>query len=157
ARDVRAPQPELAGRAQEVRERARRSHRERRPAAVAGRGHLRAVPQGDAKRALGERRGECVTQRRRAHGTISLRAWRSGATRTTSQASPAFSRTQMTIALGSTSQRRCPWAAEVGNAWWLLCQASPNVISDSHARLRDSSSVAKRRRPKKWHSELMLN
>ena len=57
----------------------------------------------------------------------------------------------------STSRRPRPWAADVGNAWWLLCQASPNVISDSQARLRDSSSVWNRLRPKKWQSELIEN
>jgi hypothetical protein len=37
-----------------------------------------------------------------------------------------------------------------------LCHASPNAIGASQARLRDSSPVANGRRPKKWHSELML-
>ena len=55
----------------------------------------------------------------------------------------------------SNSHQRIPWAAEVGKAWWLLCHASPKDSTDSHARLRDSSSVSKRRRPKKWHSELI--
>jgi hypothetical protein len=57
---------------------------------------------------------------------------------------------------GSISRRRRPWKAEVGNAWWLLCQDSPKVKSDSQATLVDSSSVANRRRPKKWQIELML-
>jgi hypothetical protein len=48
----------------------------------------------------------------------------------------------MSIAEGSIWRRVMPWRAEVGNAWWLLCQASPKVSSDSHARFRDSSSVA---------------
>ena len=61
----------------------------------------------------------------------------------------------MTQAEGSISQRRRPCSADVGNAWWLLCQASPNVSGASHRRLRDSSFVAKRRRPKKWHRELI--
>jgi hypothetical protein len=43
-----------------------------------------------------------------------------------------------------------------GNAWWLLCQASPNASGASHARLRDRSRVAKGRRPKVWQGELML-
>ena len=40
----------------------------------------------------------------------------------------------------SSCQRPMPWTAEVGKAWWLLCQASPKVSSASHARLRDSSA-----------------
>ena len=85
-----------------------------------------------------------------------LAAWRSGLMRTTSQARPVLSSTQITHAEGSNCQRRSPCPAEVGNAWWLLCQASPNVKGASHARLRDSSPVSNACRPKKWHSELML-
>src|SRR3954470_7608926 len=48
-----------------------------------------------------------------------------------------------------------PWTEDVGKAWWLLCQDSPNDGSASHARLRDSSLVSKSRRPKTWHSELI--
>ena len=46
--------------------------------------------------------------------------------------------------------------AEVGKAWWLLCQASPKVGIAIRARLRDSSLVSKSRLPKTWQSELML-
>ena len=46
--------------------------------------------------------------------------------------------------------------ADVGNAWWLLCQDSPSVASDSQATLVERSLVVKRRRPKKWQIELML-
>ena len=76
--------------------------------------------------------------------------------RTTSHARPVFSSAQITQAEGSNCQRREPWRAEVGNAWWLLCHASPNVKNDSHARLRDSSPVVEAGAPKKWQSELML-
>ena len=62
----------------------------------------------------------------------------------------------MSIAEKSISHGRRPCRAEVGKAWWLLCHASPNESGASQARLRDSSSVGKRRRPKKWQSELML-
>ena len=68
---------------------------------------------------------------------------------------PSFSSAPITQADGSNSQRRSPCAAEVGNAWWLLCHASPKVRNESQNRLRDSSLVANRRRPKKWHSELI--
>ena len=88
--------------------------------------------------------------------TRSLAAWRSGEMRTTSQASPVFSSPQMTQADGSHDQRLRPWRADVGNAWWLLWYASPNVKNDSQRRLRDSSPVLELRRPKKWQSELML-
>ena len=63
----------------------------------------------------------------------------------------------MTPAEGSSCQRRRPWRYDVGNAWWLLCHASPQVGIASQARLRDSSWVSKRWRPKKRQSELMLN
>ncbi len=46
----------------------------------------------------------------------SFAAWRSGAMRTTSHASPVFSSAQITQAEGSNDQRESPWRAEVGNA-----------------------------------------
>ena len=94
-------------------------------------------------------------QRLRVVSASSFFCWRAGSMRTTSHARPTFSRPRMTRLEESNSHQRIPWAAEVGNAWWLLCHASPKDSTDSHARLRDSSSVSKRRRPKKWHSELI--
>jgi hypothetical protein len=47
--------------------------------------------------------------------------------------------------------------AEVGKAWWLLCQDSPKEGSASQNTLRDSSDVRNRRRPKTWQIELILN
>ena len=85
-----------------------------------------------------------------------LAASRSGETRTTSQTRPTFSRPSMTSAETSSCQRPRPWTAEVGKAWWLLCQASPRVGIAIRARLRDSSVVSKSRLPKTWQSELML-
>ena len=38
---------------------------------------------------------------------------------------------------GITWKRPRPWTAEVGKAWWLLCQASPKVGIAIRARLRD--------------------
>ena len=67
---------------------------------------------------------------------------RSGLTRTTSQASPVISISRMIAADGSICQRRSPWRYEHGNAWWLLCHASPHVGIASQARLRDSSCVS---------------
>src|SRR5437764_13830027 len=63
----------------------------------------------------------------------------------------------MIAADGSSCQRLSPWRYEDGNAWWLLCQASPQVGIASQATLRDSSAVAYSWRPKKWQIELMLN
>ena len=62
----------------------------------------------------------------------------------------------MTSAEGSNCQRPSPWRAEVGKAWWLLCQDSPKDSGASQNTLRDSSEVGKRRRPKTWQIELML-
>ena len=50
----------------------------------------------------------------------------------------------MTSAETSISRRRRPCAAEVGKAWWLLCQASPSEGIASQARLREWSSLSKR-------------
>ena len=89
-------------------------------------------------------------------GLRALRACRSGPTRTTSHTRPTFSSPRITSAEMSIWYQRSPWAAEVGKAWWLLCQDSPNDGSASHDTLRESFGVAKLRRPKKWQSELML-
>src|SRR5438067_9737243 len=89
--------------------------------------------------------------------TVTLHGIRAGSTRTTSHTLPSISSTRMMPADGSICQRLSPCRYEVGNAWWLLCQASPQVGIASHARLRDSSPVSYSWRPKKWHSELMLN
>jgi hypothetical protein len=59
--------------------------------------------------------------------------------RTTLLAIPTFSSVQMNIAEGSSSQRPRPWRAERGNAWWLWCQDSPNVTSESQATFVDLS------------------
>jgi hypothetical protein len=45
----------------------------------------------------------------------------------------------------SISNHRKPWRAENGNAWWLLCQPSPKVISATHQLFRESSVVSKLR------------
>ena len=92
-------------------------------------------------------------------GVVSARVqrrWRSGLTRTTSQARPHLSSPRMTSAERSTWARPRPCAADVGNAWWLLCHDSPNDGSASQKTLRDSSAVLNLRRPKTWQMELML-
>src|SRR5947209_2489162 len=54
---------------------------------------------------------------------------------------------------GSNSYQAMPWRAEVGCAWWLLCQPSPKEIAATHQLLRESSRVAKRRAPHMWVAE----
>ena len=95
-----------------------------------------------------ETRGASTHSRRRVTLALAL-TW------TTSQARPTRSMQEISHADGSSCHQRSPCRAEVGKAWWLLCQASPKVGGASQARLRDSSPVAKRRRPKKWQRELM--
>ena len=38
-------------------------------------------------------------------------------------------------------ERRMPWNAEVGKAWWLLCQDSPNEIRLNSQTFRVSSET----------------
>src|SRR5262245_28584677 len=54
---------------------------------------------------------------------------------------------------GSNSYHARPCRAEVGCAWWLLCQPSPKVKRATHQVLRESSRVAKRRSPHMWVAE----
>src|SRR5687767_2157850 len=68
-------------------------------------------------------------------GTTAFRLWRSGSTRTTSHARPRRSSPRITQADRSISHQRSPCAADVGNAWWLLCHASPSENGASQARL----------------------
>ena len=79
--------------------------------------------------------------------------------RTTFHASPSFSSPVITQPPGSiaASSFFMPWNAELGNAWWLLCQLSPNEIRLSSQTLRDSSELLKFRRPQKWQIELIEN
>ena len=114
---------------------------------------------GRARRA----RRRCRPPSSRAAGAAAQRAVaaaffsiRFGSIRTTSQARPRASIARITSQDGSTGQRLMPCEAEVGKAWWLLCHDSPSVKGASQSRLREWSSVSKRRRPKKWQSELML-
>ena len=90
-----------------------------------------------------------------ATGTISFCAWRSGAMRTTSHTRPSFSIARMTPAEGSSSRRPMPCTAERGKAWWLWCHASPSVGRASQKTLVEWSSTSKRRRPRKWQTELI--
>src|SRR6186997_551434 len=47
----------------------------------------------------------------------------------------------------SISYHARPWAADVGCAWWLLCQPSPKLSAATHQLLRESSRVSNRREP----------
>ena len=108
---------------------------------------------------LAGRRGDAVARRGAGdggvRGTISFWAWRSGVIATTFHTRPTFSIAADDHADGSSSQRPRPWRAERGNAWWLWCQDSPSDGSASHQTLVDWSSTSKRRRPKKWQTELI--
>ena len=114
---VRAAEAELAGRAQHVAERDGRADGEDGDVAVRRGRQLAPVPQFDAERALRQRLGQDVAQRLRTQAASAyFLACFSRGIRTTSQARPAFSSPQMTHADGSSSQRRMPCSADVGNA-----------------------------------------
>ena len=65
----------------------------------------------------------------------------------------------------SSSYHASPCRADVGCAWWLLCQPSPKVSSATHQLFRERSRVAKRlnklwrRRgqvfPDRYHSRIL--
>ena len=88
---------------------------------------VRRVSQGPAlsmRSALSRRPGcSCLA---RCGGYASRCCWRSGEIRTTFHARPSRCIAQMIAPDGSSSQRRRPWTAERGKAWWLWCQASPS-------------------------------
>ena len=108
-------------------------------------------------RAAGATRTSSARRRAQARATGASRwVWRSGVIVTTFQTRPSLSHAADDQPPdGSGSHRRRPCSAERGNAWWLWCQASPNEASASQETLVDSSSVSKRRRPKKWQTELI--
>src|SRR5579862_2732732 len=64
-----------------------------------------------------------------------------------SLASPSVFNTQMPYQFKSTSYQVSPCRADVGCAWWLLCQPSPNVKSATSQLLVERSRVEKRREP----------
>ena len=76
-----------------------------------------------------------ATHRAGAERYASRCCWRSGVIRTTFQARPTCCIPPMIAPDGSSSQRRRPWTAERGKAWWLWCQASPSEASESHQTL----------------------
>ncbi len=57
-----------------------------------------------------------------------LACWCAGLVRMTPQARWPRSSPVMSQAPGSSCQRPRPCRADVGKAWWLLCQASPNAV-----------------------------
>src|SRR6185312_12650266 len=118
-------------------------------------GAERTVVRRGLRFALRSRRA--ATCGRRHTPTSALLSCRSGLTRTTFQTIPSFSSAPIARPLGSArrSSGRSPWNADVGKAWWLWCHDSPSDGSASQKTLRDSSSVSKRRRPKKWQTELI--
>src|SRR5687768_8631535 len=80
----------------------------------------------------------------------------SGAGTRTRQARPKNSMTRITYQLRSNCHHFSPCRAEVGKAWWLLCQPSPIASTPKIVLLRDSSWVLKGRVPHRWQTELML-
>src|SRR6185295_3614226 len=68
-------------------------------------------------------------------------------------AMPKNFRTLIWIQEISNSYQAKPWRADVGCAWWLLCQPSPNVRIATHQLFLESSLVWKRRRPHIWVAE----
>src|SRR5215210_3431908 len=70
------------------------------------------------------------------------------------RASPSSCSVRMPHQLKSISYQARPCLAEVGCAWWLLCQPSPKVRSATHQLLVESSLVAKRRLPHMCVAEL---
>src|SRR5690242_5049369 len=54
----------------------------------------------------------------------------------------------------SSSYQSRPWRTQLGSAWWLLCQPSPNVNSATHQLLVELSRVSKRRLPQECAAEL---
>src|SRR6185369_8774879 len=62
--------------------------------------------------------------------------------------------TRMPHQLRSISYQASPWRAEVGWAWWLLCQPSPKVSSATHQLFLESSDVENRRVPHMCVAEL---
>src|SRR5215469_3317841 len=88
----------------------------------------------------GGRRGHAYAASRSARGVLSR------ATRT-DRATPRCFRNLIVIQEMSNSYQARPCRAELGWAWWLLCQPSPKVNNATHQLLRESSRVANRREP----------
>ncbi len=76
--------------------------------------------------------------------------WRSGAIRTTFQASPTRSIAEIVNPETSISHQRRPWSALRGKARWLWCHDSPSEGIASHVTLVERSVMSNRRLPKKW-------
>src|SRR5581483_1935560 len=74
----------------------------------------------------------------------------------TSQTRPSRRSAPMSRPLGSSCHHARPCLAELGKAWWLLCQDSPNVSKESQALLVLRSPVRKGRPPNVWQMELTL-
>ena len=117
------------------------------PAALTAGRWCRSGGRGSAQAAAGA--GSAASRRRASlPGARARSARRCGS-------SPTRSIAQMTIGEMSISKRPRPWRAERGKAWWLWCHDSPNVGIASQATFVDLSSTSKRRRPKKWQTELI--
>ena len=168
ARDVGAAEAELPGRPQRVGEGRGRADAERRPVACR-RVQARAVPAAQPRRDVtGEpararcETGRCGASERLEQGhyvgsAIAFRLWRARSTRTTSHTSPSLleraDHRGREVDLPATQAVRRGGRERVVVVVPRLARARE---APATARLRDSSPVSNRCRPKKWHSELML-
>src|SRR5687767_567641 len=147
--DVGLGERELARRQEHSPERSGMTEHEREPLRLSGLGApTGAVPEPDAERArpevaeqLLEQRERHVGRRRRAQalgdhvstpspagaGTRLRRSTTCGSGRPfTFQTRPSRASPRIKKPLVSSCRRLIPWNAMAGNAWWLLCQPSPN-------------------------------
>src|SRR5262249_36779594 len=72
-------------------------------------------------------------------------------------AQPSRSKRRISHPQGSTSHQYRPFTAELGNAWWLLCQPSPPRTMPSTQLLRLPSAVSNLRVPNTCANELSAN
>src|SRR4030095_4403998 len=76
--------------------------------------------------------------------------------RRTFHASPHVSISRISRYDGSNCHQNSPWRADVGKAWWLLCQPSPRLSSATAALLALWSPLAKGREPQTWQAGVEL-
>src|SRR4051794_796073 len=84
-----------------------------------------------------------------------MRASRSGLVQRTSLTQPNFSMIQITRAEMSIWPGSTPCRAQVGSAWWELCQDSPIDRMASGQKFAALSRLAKGRAPIMWQIELI--
>src|SRR6266540_6331774 len=85
----------------------------------------------------------------------SLPSMRSRTGHRTSLTHPNFSKIQISRAEVSSCPLSTPWRAQVGSAWWRLCQDSPIDGIASHQTFADLSRDTNGRSPIVWQIELI--